>query len=100
MCKACFEECHPNCEAYYSRVATGAYCDCHTLRCKFNDKKYVRDKKLKNQVIERREKMKTDKVELTEEHKADVKKIYETIIPVKFRWGGSGFIKVRTSFIG
>ena len=97
MCKACFEECHPNCEAYYSKVATGAYCDCHTLRCKFNDKKFVSKTKLQSQVVERREKMGTEKVVLTEEHKAQVKRIYETILPVKFRWGGSGFIKVRTS---
>ena len=42
--------------------------------------------------------MQTRTVELTEEHKAQVKEIYDTIVPVKFRWGGNGFIKVRTSF--
>ena len=98
MCKACFEECHPNCDAFYVRIAQGAFCDCHTLRCKFNDKKFVKEKKLKQQVIQRREKLQTRTVELTEEHKAQVKEIYDTIVPVKFRWGGNGFIKVRTSF--
>ena len=53
------------------------------------------------EVIERREKMKVKKVMLGEEHRDQVKQIYETIMPVKFRWGGSGFIKVRdSSFFG
>ena len=99
MCKACFEECHsgPKCDSFYSRVSGSAYCDCHTLStCKFNDKNFVRDKRLKIQVHKRREKMNVDQVGLTEEHKVQVKQIYETIVPVKFRWGGSGFLKVRT----
>ena len=98
MCKACFEECHsgPKCDSFYSRVSGSAYCDCHTLpTCKFNDKNFVRDKRLKIQVLKRREKMNVDQVGLTEEHKVKVKQIYETIVPVKFRWGGSGFLKVR-----
>ena len=73
MCKACFEECHPNCDAYFSHISDRAYCDCHTLRCKFNDKKYVKDKRLKLQVAKRRDTMQTEKVELSEEHKAQVK---------------------------
>ena len=40
------------------------------------------------EVIERREKMKVKRVMLGEEHREQVKKIYETIMPVKFRWGG------------
>ena len=73
MCKACFENCHPNCEAYYTRVASGAFCDCHTVRCKFSDKKFVKEIKLKKEVVQRRDKMQTDKVELSEEHKEQVK---------------------------
>ena len=49
------------------------------------------------EVIKRREKMKVKRVMLGEEHREQVKKIYETIMPVKFRWGGLGFIKVRAS---
>ena len=55
----------------------------------------MRDKRLKIQVLKRRDKMNVDQVGLTEEHKVKVKQIYETIVPVKFRWGGSGFLKVR-----
>ena len=61
------------------------------------DEGLVRKSSKMTEVIERREKMKVKKVILGEEHREQVKQIYETIMPVKFRWGGSGFIKVRAS---
>ena len=42
-----------------------------------------------------RESLDTDKLEVTEEHRQMVRAIYDTIIPIKFRWGGHGFLKVR-----
>lgn len=67
----------------------------------FMDEGLVRKSSKMTEVIERREKMKVKKVMLGEEHREQVKQIYETIMPVKFRWGGSGFIKVRaSSFFG
>ena len=36
-------------------------------------------------------------IKLTEDQKASVKKIYNKIVHVKFRWGGDGYIQVRTS---
>ena len=41
-----------------------------------------------------REEMETDKIKLTEKQKAAIASIYDTIVPVNFRWGGKGFMKV------
>ena len=39
--------------------------------------------------------MESTKIELTEEQRATISSIYDTIIPVKFKWGGMGYIKVN-----
>ena len=41
-----------------------------------------------------REAMETDKIELTEKQKSAISRIYDTIVPVKLRWGGKGYMKV------
>ena len=38
-----------------------------------------------------------EQIQLTAEQKAEIKKVYDTIVTVKFRWGGLGFIQVSES---
>ena len=60
----------------------------------------MRNKKEREEVLKHRETLQTKNIEFTEEHKKSIKDIYDTIIPVKFRWGGTGFIKVRNYLYG
>ena len=93
-CKACFDDCHKGHDTYFFKMATGFFCDCFTVRCKFQQPNYLRDKNEKKEVQKMREAMETDKIELTEEQKSAISRIYDTIVPVNLRWGGKGYMKV------
>ena len=69
MCKACFDDCHPGHEAYDSGKTGNMYCDCFTVKCKFQAPNYIRDKRERQEVIKMRESLDTDKLEVTEEHR-------------------------------